>query len=124
VKPYEGPIDYPGELLSPEQFDALPVEAKDAIGDVRAFDAGDIERRLEPVLALGAETGLPLWCGEFGALGTTPEPARERWYRDVLETLRRHEIPWTVWDIKGDFGVFDSEGRETEVARFLRAAMP
>ena len=123
VKAYEGPIDYPGELVSQQDWDALPERARLEGRGVRVFTEADIERLLEPALALAEKTGLPLWCGEFGALGTTSEPARERWYRDLLGALRRHRIPWTVWDYKGDFGVFDREGRPMPVHRFLSEAM-
>jgi endoglucanase len=119
VKVYEGPIDYPGELVSQEDWDALPEPVRFEARKERVFGPADIERLLEPPLALAKETGLPLWCGEFGALGTTPEPARERWYRDVLAALEKHEIAWTVWDYKGDFGIFDAEGRPTLVQRVL-----
>ncbi len=119
VKAYEGPIDYPGELVSQEDWDALPERARLEGRGVRVFTEADSERLLEPPLALAKETGLPLWCGEFGALGTTPEPARERWYRDLLTALARHGIPWTVWDYKGEFGIFDREGRPTPVQRVL-----
>ena len=85
----------------------------------RIFGSADIERLLEPTLALAKETGLPLWCGEFGALGTTSDSARERWYRDLLGALERHEIAWTVWYYKGDFGIFDGEGRPTLVQLVL-----
>ncbi|MGD0273155.1 MAG: cellulase family glycosylhydrolase [Gaiellaceae bacterium] len=123
VQAYEGPIDYPGELVSQEVFDSFPAEARNAARNLRAFRAEDVERLLDPALALARKTGLPLWCGEFGALDTTPPPARERWYRDVLAALDRHQIPWTVWDNKGDFGVFDAEGRPTLVHRFLSEAI-
>jgi endoglucanase len=123
VKAYEGPIDYPGELVSQQDWDALPERVRLEGRGVRVFTEADIERLLEPALALSRETGLPLWCGEFGALGTTSEPARERWYRDLLGALRRHRIPWTVWDYKGDFGIFDLEGRPTPVHRFLSEAI-
>jgi endoglucanase len=119
VKAYEGPIDYPGELVSQEVWDALPEPVRFAARNERVFTAADIERVLAPALTLAKETGLPLWCGEFGALGTTLEPARERWYRDVLTALERHEIAWTVWDYKGDFGIIDAEGRPTLVQRML-----
>jgi endoglucanase len=122
VRIYEGPIDYPGELVSQAEFDAFGDEVRNAARGVRRFETDDIERLLAPVLALGEKTGLPLWCGEFGSLGTTPVAARERWYHDVLEAFSRHQIPWTNWDYKGDFGIFDGDGRETDVARFLRAA--
>jgi endoglucanase len=119
VKAYEGPIDYPGELLSQEDWEALPEPVQWEARNEAVFAASDIERVLEPALALAEKTGLPLWCGEFGALGTTPTPARERWYRDVLDALARHEIAWTVWDYKGDFGIFDAAGRSTLVYEIL-----
>jgi endoglucanase len=119
VKPYEGPIDYPGELVSQEDWDALPEQVRFAARKERVFNAADVERLLKPALALAKETGLPLWCGEFGALGTTSDAARERWYRDLLTALGRHDIPWTVWDYKGDFGIFDAAGRPTLVQRVL-----
>ena len=120
---YQGPVDYPGELVSQEEWDAFSPEMRFACRGERVFAAADIERVLAPALALAEETGLPLWCGELGALGTTPEPARERWYRDVLAALARHRIPWTVWDYKGEFGVFDAEGRPTLVHQFLNEAL-
>jgi endoglucanase len=119
VKAYEGPIDYPGELVSQEDWDALPEQVRFAARKERVFSAADVERVIEPTLAMAKETGLPLWCGEFGALGTTSDLARERWYRDLLSALKRHEIAWTVWDYKGDFGIFDAEGRPTLVQRVL-----
>jgi endoglucanase len=120
VKAYEGPIDYPGELASTEDWDALPESVRFAARKERVFAPADIERLLKPTLALAGKTGMPLWCGEFGALGTTPDPARERWYRDVLTAFERHGIPWTLWDYKGDFGIFDrNDGSPTFVHRVL-----
>ena len=119
VKAYEGPIDYPGELVSEEDWDALPESIRFAARNERVFTAADIERVLAPALALAKESGLPLWCGEFGALDTTSKPARERWYRDLLSALARHGIAWTVWDYKGEFGIVDAEGRPTLVQRVL-----
>jgi endoglucanase len=119
VKAYEGPIGYPGELVSKEDWDAIPESVRFAARNERVFGPAEIERLLELPLALAGEMGMPLWCGELGALGTTPDAARERWYRDVLGALARHGIPWTLWDYKGDFGIFDREGRPTFVHRVL-----
>lgn len=120
LKFYEGPIEYPGQLMSQEDWDALPERLKNEARGVRTFTQADIEQLLGLVLAAGERTGLPLWCGEFGALGTTPDESRERWYRDLLGALEREGIPWTIWDYKGDFGVFDrGDGSPTFVHRML-----
>ena len=119
VKAYEGPINYPGELLAQEDWDALPEHVRWEARSESVFSASDVERVLEPALALAKKTGLPLWCGEFGALGTSSDSARERWYRDLLGALKRHGIAWTVWDYKGDFGIIDADGRPTLVQRVL-----
>ncbi len=117
---YEGPIDYPGELITQEAWDALPERLHWEARRVRVFGEAELEALMEPVLAVAEKAGLPLWCGEFGALGTTPDAARERWYRDVLGYLERHRIPWTIWDYKGDFGIFDrNDGSPTFVHRVL-----
>ena len=120
---YEGPIDYPGELVSREELGCSAARGALCLPQRARVRRTGYRAVLSPGLALAEETGLPLWCGELGALGTTPEPARARWYRDVLGALARHRIPWTVWDYKGEFGVFDSEGRPTPVHRYLSEAM-
>lgn len=123
MRGYEGPIHYPGELVSGEEWDSFPPELRYACRNERVFAAVDIERVIAPALVLAEETGLPLWCGEFGALPTTPEPERELWYRDLLAAFAGHGIPWTVWDHKGNFGIFDGEGRPTPVHRILSEAI-
>jgi endoglucanase len=123
MRDYEGPINYPGEIVPEEDWDALSPEVRSACRNERVFSAANIEQAFAAALALARETGVPLWCSEFGALHHTPEPARERWFRDVLATFDRHRIPWAVWDYKGDFGVFDAEGRPTPVHRMLSEAI-
>lgn len=121
---FAGPVEYPGEQASAADWAALTPAVRRTAGGERVFTATDMERVLEPALAVAKASGLPLWCGEFGALTSTPEPARERWYRDVISTLARHGIPATVWNYKGsEFGVFDDAGRPTLVHRALQEAI-
>ena len=54
----------------------------------------------------GERHGVPVWCGEFGAMRKRVAPAdRQAWLRDVREGLEANKIPWTHWDYAGDFGV-------------------
>ncbi len=117
---YEGPVNYPGELISQEAWNALPERLHREARGMRVFGEAEIEELMAPVLAVAEKAGLPLWCGELGALGTTPVAVRERWYRDLLGYLGSHDIPWTIWDYKGDFGIFDRvDGGPTLVHRVL-----
>jgi hypothetical protein len=56
--------------------------------------------------AWGRAHGVPVWCGEFGALKTRSRPEhRAAWLRDVREQLEHEGIGWTHWDYAGDFGI-------------------
>lgn len=51
---------------------------------------------------------VPLFCGEFGAYQpNSDEPDRVRYYEAVSECFETNGIPWTIWDYKGGFGIFE-----------------
>jgi endoglucanase len=50
-----------------------------------------------------------LFCGEFGVLRGKSEPTdRLLWYQTVAGYLIEKGIPWTIWDYKGSFGLFNA----------------
>ena len=65
-------------------------------------------------IALARATGLPLYCGEWGALPSVPRADRLRWYADVRQVLERYGVGWATWDWKGAFGLVDPERRVDE----------
>jgi endoglucanase len=111
VGEYEGPVRYPGVVVSEEDLAGLPEDLVAAIRDGRGlyFDRTVLEEKLAKPLALARKTGLPLYCGEWGALPTTPLADRLRWYRDFRDVMERNGIGWAHWDYKGGFGVVDAE---------------
>jgi endoglucanase len=113
VGEYEGPVRYPGEVVGAADLEGLPQDLVDAINDGRGlyFDRGALERLTSRPVALARKMGLPLYCGEWGALPRAPRPDRLRWYRDVRGVLESHGIGWAHWDYKGGFGVVDDERR-------------
>ena len=65
------------------------------------------------------KTGRPLYCGEFGCRLVTPEPARTRWYRDLVSVFDELDMAFANWDYRGNFGLVDADGRDTGTAALL-----
>lgn len=113
VGEYQGPVRYPGQIIDPKDLQGLPQDLINAIqGSNGVYNRDILEKELAKPLALQQKTGLPLYCGEWGCLGTVPEKDRLQWYTDVRAILEKHHIAWTHWDYKGSFGIL--RGREQE----------
>lgn len=56
-----------------------------------------------------ARQGVGAHCGEGGAYNRTPRDVVLRWLRDVLDILTGHGIGYALWNLRGSFGVLDSE---------------
>lgn len=55
------------------------------------------------------KTGIRLYCGEFGVIDQAPLPDTVRWFADVINVLREHDIGYAVWTYKEkDFGIADA----------------
>jgi endoglucanase len=111
VGEYEGPVQYPGEVVQAEDLIGLPDDLVDAINDGRGlyFDSTVLENLTAKPLALARRMELPLYCGEWGALPSAPASDRLRWYRDFRKVLEKNGVGWAHWDYKGGFGVVDGE---------------
>lgn len=125
VGEYEGPVRYPGEVVTDEDLKGLPEDLIGAIGRQRHFDRDILEQFLAKPLALAQETGLPLYCGEWGALPTVPRSDRLRWYSDVRSIFEEHGIGWATWDYKGSFGLVGRDGTiDRELVEVLGLNVP
>jgi regulation of enolase protein 1 (concanavalin A-like superfamily) len=108
VGEYRGPVRYPGEVVADADLAGLPADLVRAIGRRdRYFDRSVLEQRMAKPVALARATGLPLYCGEWGALPSAPRADRLRWYADMRSVLEKYGIGWATWDWKGGFGVVD-----------------
>jgi len=117
---YAGPVQYPGRPIAAENLPDVPASLREHLDELnQPYDRGRMEADLTQPLAASRRTGLPLYCGEFGALHLTPAPARMAWYRDIISVLVAGGIAWANWDYKGGFGLIDSEGRTTGIAEIL-----
>ena len=55
-----------------------------------------------------ARKGVGVHCGEFGCFNRTPHPIALAWLKDVLEVLEMYGIGWSMWNLRGTFGILDS----------------
>jgi endoglucanase len=54
-----------------------------------------------------------IYCGEFGVfIPNSPPDDRVLWYNTVKLYLEENNIPWTIWDYKGGFGLFNKNSWE------------
>jgi endoglucanase len=111
IKGYAGPVRYPGVVVEEKDTAGLDGATVEALrGSMRRWGREELESRLAKPLAQARETGLPLYCGEWGALPTVPRKDRLRWYRDLRSVLEGAGIGWANWDWKGGFGIVGRDG--------------
>jgi aryl-phospho-beta-D-glucosidase BglC (GH1 family) len=72
-----------------------------------------LEERFKPWGEL-ARKGIGVHCGETGCYNKTPYPVFMAWMTDVLEVLKAHSIGWSLWNLRGSFGVVDSGRADAE----------
>lgn len=119
---YSGPIHYPGSPIAEEDLVKLDPEFRRQIEENdwnRPFTRGTIVEDLAQPIAVREETGLPLYCGEFGCYDRTPDALRVAWFQDILSVFDEYDIAWANWDYKGAFGIVDHAGKKTAIADVL-----
>jgi endoglucanase len=64
------------------------------------------------------EKGVPIHVGEWGVFNKTPHPVALAWMEDCL--LLWHEVNWgfALWNLRGAFGVLDSERQDVAYESF------
>jgi endoglucanase len=96
----------------PDELNRLKLER---YGEDR-WDAQRVAAEVAAAAAWGAERGVPVYCGEFGAFRDHSEPtARARWIDDTRTALEANHIGWAMWDYDGNFGLAE-KGKDGSVA--------
>jgi endoglucanase len=105
------PINYPGRIISETDENQLSPELRRSIRSrLGTFDINFLENRILLAVQRGKELGLPVYCGEFGCIfNNVPTEVRENWYRDLITVFNKYDIPYTAWDYKGGFRVFNPD---------------
>lgn len=108
---YTGTVTYPGRVVDESQLEGLEPELRKMVeGSGGVYTIDSIRSQMSAPIEFAKAKGLPLYCGEWGALPSVPEDARLRWYTDMRQVLEEKGIAWANWDYKGSFGFFRKDG--------------
>lgn len=119
---FQGTCHYPGEMVTPEEFEALDDYSKSVVGDFTCvWDRDKLYNMMKPAIDRAAELGLQLFCGEWGVINLAPKEDALRWYSDMISIFDEYDIAWTMWDIKAEFGYWNPDGTIDE--DFLKILM-
>lgn len=112
IKDYSGPVHYPGVTVEEKDLASFPEDIQAIMKPhVHSFDKSSIIALIQKPLVLAKQTGLPLYCGEWGCLPTVPQTDLLAWYTDARSAFEENGIGWANWDYKGSFGIVDREGK-------------
>lgn len=59
-----------------------------------------------PAVKAAEETGVPLYCGEYGVIDLAAEADKKRWLTDITAAFNKYDIGRALWNYKEkDFGI-------------------
>jgi aryl-phospho-beta-D-glucosidase BglC (GH1 family) len=114
LRDFNSQVHYPGFAPDMAEFSRkFPRYAQwVAENNNRELNSTLVRSFLEPAFEYAAQTGLPLYCGEFGVIDQAPPSTRVSWTHDVIELLDQANIGHALWTYKAlDFGLLDAQGQ-------------
>lgn len=90
-----------------------PLKREKGITDKAAL----FREKIEPWQKLAAK-GVGIHVGEWGAHNRTPHKVALAWMRDCLELWRDAGWGWALWNLRGSFGVLNSQRTDVEYEEF------
>ncbi|HEY4301182.1 MAG TPA: cellulase family glycosylhydrolase [Candidatus Didemnitutus sp.] len=103
---------YTAGWVPPNEFESLarptwPMVDKNGVRWDREKLRAELITKWEPLTRLG----VPIHVGEWGCFNKTPHDACLGWMTDLLALWKEAGWGWSMWNLRGTFGVLDS-GRE------------
>ncbi len=86
-------------------------------GSIKSYYSDGTEEKVRQLLNTAVNfrntRHVKVFCGEFGVyIPNSSNPDRSHWYKTVRQYLEMNNIPWTTWDYKGGFGLFNKGSNE------------
>ena len=108
---YRGKVNYPGVLVSQEDYDAAPDSLKPELKPylTQVWDVNKIREDFKDAIAVAKKYGLQLFCGEWGVYEPVDRELAYKWTKDMLSVFNEFNIAWTTWCYDADFGFWDQK---------------
>ena len=110
---YKGKVNYPGILVSKEDYEAQTPEVKKLLEQdgylTQVWDINKIREDFKDAIAVAKKYDLQLFCGEWGVYEPVDRELAYRWTRDMLTVFDEFGIAWTTWCYDADFGFWDQQ---------------
>ena len=100
LREYTGPVTYPGDVVTPEEFESLSDRnmelAKPYAG--QQYGKNRFAAEFGEVVAVAKKYGIPVYCGEYGCLSVESNAeSRYRWLTDMNDVFDSLSIARAVW---------------------------
>lgn len=99
----------------------LRIEHEDKQTGKRRVELWDRDRLVREIITPWrrlAEQGVRVHVGEFGAYCFTPHPIVMAWLRDYLDLWKEAGWGWSMWNLRGSFGIVDSGRADVKYEAF------
>lgn len=119
---YKGKINYPGvQITDSAALAALTPEQRKKIDSMNGeYNNTVMYEHMKLAIDKADSLGLHLYCGEFGAYPYFIEKEmRLRWYNDICNIFREHNIANCHWCYKGDFPIVNEDCSPNELPAIL-----
>ena len=108
---YTGKVNYPGILVSKEDYEAAPDSVKKDLEPylTQVWDVNKIREDFKDAIAVAKKYNLQLFCGEWGVYEPVDRELAYKWTKDMLSVFNEFNIAWTTWCYDADFGFWDQQ---------------
>ncbi len=108
---YKGKVNYPGILVSQEDYEAAPDSIKKELEPYtkEEYNIDRIRADFKDAIEVAKKYGLQLFCGEWGVYEPVDRELAYQWTKDMLTVFDEFDIAWTTWCYDADFGFWDQQ---------------
>ena len=108
---YKGKVNYPGILVSKEDYEAAPDSIKKELEPylTQVWDIEKIRADFKDAIEAAKKYDLQLFCGEWGVYEPVDRELAYKWTKDMLQVFDENNIAWTTWCYDADFGFWDQK---------------